>query len=91
MRVLQLRVEIESLAVELAPEVFEVLAGSARNIKETPGLRDPSVNGVANPCRFAGVVLEGIGEIVEVGRLVEHVQKSDRRGEAIVSLPPFAG
>lgn len=45
---------------------------------------------VTNPCRFAGVVLEGIGEIVEVGQLVEHdVQKSDRRGQAIVSLPQF--
>ena len=55
--------------------------------------RDPRVNGVANPCRFAGVVLEGIGEIVEVGRLVEHVQKSDRRGEGIASLlhPPGRG
>ncbi len=87
----QLSVEIESLAVELTPEVFEVFAGSTRNIKEAPGLRDPSLNGIANPCRFAGVVLEGIGEIVEVGRLVEHVQKCDRRGEAIVSLPVSPG
>lgn len=54
----KLRVEIESLTVELAPEVFEVLACSARNIKEARGLRDSSANGVANPCRFAGVVLE---------------------------------
>ena len=44
----------------------------------------------ANPCRFAGVVLEGIGEIVEVGRLVEHVQKSDRRRKAIETPPPNA-
>jgi hypothetical protein len=86
----KLRVEIESLTVELAPEVFKVLAGSTRNIKEAPGLTDPTTNGVPNPCRFAGVVLQGIGEIVEVGRLVEHVQKSDRRDEAIVSLPPYA-
>jgi len=75
----QLKVEIESLAFELVHEVLEVFAGSTRNIKEAPRLRDPSVNGVANPRRFAGVVLEGIRQIVEVGRLVEHVQKSDRR------------
>ena len=74
----KLRVEIESLAVKLTLEVFEVLAGSACNIKEAPGLRDPSANGIANPCRFAGLVLEGIGEVVDVCRLVEHVQKSDR-------------
>jgi hypothetical protein len=83
-RVLELRVEIKSLTVEHAPEVFEVLARSARNIKKARGLGNPGVNGVANPCRFAGVVLEGIGEIVEVGRLVEHVAKSDN----ILRPPP---
>jgi hypothetical protein len=36
----KLRVEIESLTVELTPEVLEVLAGSTRNIKEAAGLGD---------------------------------------------------
>ena len=43
----KLRVEIESLTVELVPEVFEVLARSARNIKEAPGLGDPHVDSLA--------------------------------------------
>ena len=42
-------------------------------------MRDSGVNGVANPCRFARIVLEGIGEIVEVGRLVEHDQSLTSR------------
>jgi hypothetical protein len=71
----KLRVEIESLAIEIPLEVFEVLARSARDIEKAFGLRNSNVDGATDPRRFTGRVLEGISQVVEVGRLVEHVQK----------------
>ena len=69
----QTLVEVEPRHVGIpVGEERQVLAGTARHVEQRARLGAPLANQLVDAPRLAGVVLEAVDEVVELGRALEH-------------------